>query len=112
MFSRRLGVQPLLSAGSRVEKDYNCRRDFRKWPLTYGKSLQLPEYYSSPGTNHHSCENWVQAVQPIYLVPAHLWYSDRGAGIYNGNRRTRQKVPCEGLQASMHDVTSRRLIDR
>ena len=57
------------------------------------KGYPLPEYHSSPGTNHQSCGNWVHAVQPIYLVPAHLWYSGRGVGIYHRNRETRQKTP-------------------
>ena len=64
----------------------------------------LPEYHSSPGTNHHSCENWVQAVQPIYLVPAHLWYSGRGVGICHRNREKRQKAAFGGLRASTHEI--------
>ena len=72
------------------------------------KAYPLPEYHSSPGTNHHSCGNWVRTVQPIYLVPAHLWYSGRGAGIYHRNRETRQKVAFGGLRAFMHDVERRR----
>ena len=45
-------------------------------PMAY--AYPLPEYQSSPGTNHHSCENWAQAVQPMYLDAGHLWYSGRG----------------------------------
>ena len=82
------------------------------WRVCVGLCGRLPmvkayppsEYHSSPGTNHHSCGNWVRTVQPIYLVPAHLRYSGRGVGIYHGNRETGQKVAFGGLRASMHDL--------
>ena len=96
-----------------------CEPNFHSYggwcPVSYGILVGgrlLPWVFGHfPGTNHHSCENWVQAVQPIYLVPAHLWYSGRGVGIYHRNRRTRQKMTFGGLRASMHDMSADRQQD-